>query len=76
MVTFGLTNAPAIFMEMIIRVFQNFLDSFVIVFIDDILGYSKADDEHDEHLRRIMLVLREPKLFAKFSKYEFSKYEF
>ena len=69
--SFGLTNAPAVFMELMNRVFQDFLDSFVIVFIDDILVYSKTNDEHAEHLRKVLLVLCEQKLYAKFSKCKF-----
>ena len=71
MMSFGLTNAPTVFMELMNRVFQDFLDSFVIVFIDDILVYSKTNDEHAEHLRKVLLVLRKQRLYAKFSKCEF-----
>ena len=69
--SFGLTNAPAVFMELMNRVFKECLDSFVIVFIDDILIYSKTDLEHQEHLRKSLTILRENKLYAKFSKCEF-----
>ena len=69
--SFGLTNAPAVFMELMTRVFQDILDSFVIVFIDDILVYSKTNDEHVEHLRKVWMVLREQRLYAKFSKCQF-----
>ena len=69
--SFGLTNAPAVFMELTNRVFKECLDTFVIVFIDDILIYSKTDEEHQKHLRKGLTILRENKLYAKFSKYEF-----
>ena len=69
--SFGLTNATAVFMELINRVFQDFLDSFVIVFIDDILVYSKTNDEHVEYVRKVLLVLREQRQYAKFSKCQF-----
>ncbi|KAL4030283.1 hypothetical protein IC575_008519 [Cucumis melo] len=52
--SFGLTNAPAVFMDLMNRVFREFLDTFVIVFIDDILIYSKTEAEHEEHLRRVL----------------------
>ncbi|KAL0540223.1 hypothetical protein IC582_024456 [Cucumis melo] len=66
--SFGLTNAPAVFMDLINRVFREFLDTFVIVFIDDILIYSKTEAEHEEHLRMVLQTLQDKKLFAKFSK--------
>ena len=65
--SFDLTNAPAVFMELMNRVFKECIDSFVIVFIDDILIYSKTDLEHQEHLRKALTILRENKLYAKFS---------
>ena len=68
---FGLTNAPAYFMNMMNKVFMDFLDKFVVVFIDDILIYSKSHKEHEEHLRLVLQRLREHKLYAKFSKCEF-----
>nr|GFA79396.1 putative reverse transcriptase domain-containing protein [Tanacetum cinerariifolium] len=68
---FGLTNAPAVFMDLINRVCKPYLDKFVIVFIDDILIYSKDEKEHEEHLRRILKFLKKEELYAKFSKYEF-----
>ncbi|KAL0534735.1 hypothetical protein IC582_029028 [Cucumis melo] len=68
---FGLTNAPAVFMDLMNRVFKDFLDSFVIVFIDDILIYSKTEAEHEEHLHQVLETLRANKLYAKFSKCEF-----
>jgi hypothetical protein len=67
---FGLTNAPSYFMNMMNKVFMEFLDKFVIVFFDDILIYSKSNEEHEKHLRLIMEKLREHKLYAKFSKCE------
>ena len=69
--SFGLTNAPAAFMDLMNRVFKPFLDRFVIVFIDDILMYSHSREEHQEHLRVVLETLRAHKLFAKFSKCEF-----
>ncbi|KAA0059807.1 pol protein [Cucumis melo var. makuwa] len=69
--SFGLTNAPAVFMDLMNRVFREFLDTFVIVFIDDILIYSKTEAEHEEHLRLVLQTLRDNKLYAKFSKCEF-----
>ena len=68
---FGLTNALAVFMELMNRVFKEYLDTFVIVFIDDILVYSRTDQEHQMHLRKALTVLRENRLYAKFSKCEF-----
>jgi len=69
--SFGLTNALAAFMDLMNRVFRNFLDSFVIVFIDDILIYSKSEDDHMNHLRIVLQVLKDYQLYAKFSKCEF-----
>ena len=69
--SFGLTNAPAAFMDLMNRVFRPFLDQFVIVFIDDILVYSKSEAEHAKHLRFVLQTLRDHRLYAKFSKYEF-----
>ncbi|CAH1451843.1 unnamed protein product [Lactuca virosa] len=68
---FGLTNAPAAFMDLMNRVCRPFLDSFVIVFINDILIYSKSKEEHTQHLRQILGTLRAEKLYAKFSKCDF-----
>ncbi|KAK1684707.1 hypothetical protein QYE76_045555 [Lolium multiflorum] len=70
-VPFGLTNAPAIFMNLMNKIFMHYLDKFVIVFIDDILIYSKNKAEHAEHLRLVLQTLREHQLYAKFSKCEF-----
>ncbi|KAL4010607.1 hypothetical protein IC575_030109 [Cucumis melo] len=69
--SFGLTNAPAVFMDLMNRVFREFLDTFVIVFIVDILIYSKTEAEHEEHLRMVLETLWDNKLYAKFSKCEF-----
>ena len=68
---FGLTNAPAVFMEMMNKVFMEYLDRFVVVFIDDILIYSRSREEHEEHLRIALGVLRQHQLYAKFSKCSF-----
>ncbi|GJY80555.1 putative nucleotidyltransferase, ribonuclease H, partial [Tanacetum coccineum] len=68
---FGLTNAPTIFMDLMNSVCRSYLDKFVIVFIDDILIYSKTREEHVEHLRLVLELLKKEKLYAKFSKCEF-----
>ncbi|KAE8723570.1 Detected protein of unknown function [Hibiscus syriacus] len=68
---FGLTNAPAAFMDLMNRVFRPYLDQFVVVFIDDILIYSRTEAEHDEHLKIVLRTLREHRLYAKLSKCEF-----
>nr|GFC83299.1 putative reverse transcriptase domain-containing protein [Tanacetum cinerariifolium] len=75
---FGLTNAPAVFIDLMNRVCKPYLDKFVIVFIDDILIYSKDEKEHEEHLKAILELLKKEELYAKFSKYEFwiSKVQF
>jgi hypothetical protein len=67
----GLTNAPAYFMYMMNKVFMEYLDKFVVVFIDDILVYSRNEEEHEGHLRLVLQKLRGHKLYAKLSKCEF-----
>nr|GFB54676.1 putative reverse transcriptase domain-containing protein [Tanacetum cinerariifolium] len=68
---FGLTNAPAVFMDLMNQVCKPYLDKFMIVFIDDILIYSKDEKEHEEHLKVILELLKKEELYAKFSKCEF-----
>jgi hypothetical protein len=68
---FGLTNAPAYFMYLMNKVSMEYLDKFVVVFIDDILIFSKTEEEHEKHLRLVLEKLISNKLYAKFSKYEF-----
>eukprot|EP00253_Pinus_taeda_P017986 PITA_17986 len=72
---FGLTNAPATFMCLMNNIFHQYLDRFVLIFIDDILVYSRTMEEHQEHLRRVLQTLREHQLYAKFSKCDFFKEE-
>ena len=67
----GLTNAPATFMDLMNRVFHPYLDQYVVVFIDDILVYSKDAQEHEQNLRIVLQILREKKLFAKLSECDF-----
>jgi hypothetical protein len=71
MMSFGLTDAPAYFMNLMNRVFMEELDKFVVVFIDDILVYSHSEEEHAQHLRVILEKFRSHQLYAKFSKCEF-----
>ncbi|KAA3473655.1 RNA-directed DNA polymerase-like protein [Gossypium australe] len=68
---FSLTNAPAVFLDLMNRIFRLYLDRVVVVFIDDILVYSRDQNEHAEHLRIVLQTLREKQLYAKFSKCEF-----
>ena len=68
---FRLTNAPTTFMDLMNRVFKPYLDKFVIIFIDDILIYSKSQAEHEGHLRTVLQTLSEHELYAKLSKCDF-----
>ena len=68
---FGLTNAPAIFMDYMNRIFRPWLDKFIVVFIDDILIYSRNREDHADHLRVVLDVLKEHQLYGKLSKCEF-----
>ena len=70
---FGLTNAPATFMCLMNSILSNYLDKFVVVFIDDILIYSKNEQEHKEHLKIILQVIREQQLYKKFIIYDLFK---
>jgi hypothetical protein len=69
--SFGLTNTPAYFMYLMNKVFMEYLDKFVVVFIDDILIFSKTEEEQEKHLRLVLEKLRSNQLYAKFSKCEF-----
>jgi hypothetical protein len=69
--SYGLTNAPTYFMYLLNKVFMEYLDKFVVVFIDDILIFSKTEEEHEKHIRLVLQKLRSNLLYAKFSKYEF-----
>jgi hypothetical protein len=69
--SFGLTNVPSYFMYLMNKVFMEYLDKFVVVFIDDILIFSKMEEEHEKHLRLVLEKLRSNKLYAKFSKCKF-----
>ena len=73
--SFGLTNAPATFQGVMNRIFQQHLGKFVLVYLDDILVFSKTQEEHLEHLRKVFEILRENKLFAKLTKCRFAKSE-
>ena len=68
---FGLTNAPTAFMDLMHRIFQPYLDQFVVVFVDDTLIYSLLEWEHEYHLRMVLQLLRDHQLYTKFSKCEF-----
>jgi len=68
---FGVTNASTLFMDYMNMIFRPFLDKFVVIFIDDILIYSKTHEEHAEHLRIVFGILREKQLYAKLSKCDF-----
>jgi hypothetical protein len=69
--SFGLTNAPTYFMNLINKVFMEYLDQFVVVFIDDILVYSQNEETHEDHLRLVLQKLRENQSYGKFSKCDF-----
>ena len=71
--SFGLTNAPSTFMQLMNSIFMEYLDKFVVIFIDDILIFSKCAEEHADHIRLVLQKLRENQLYAKFSKCEFWK---
>ena len=68
---FGVTNAPVVFMDLMHKVFQKYVDRFIIVFIEDVLVYSKSEEEHEGPLRRALQCLRDEALYAKLSKCEF-----
>ena len=68
---FGLINAPVAFIDLMNRVFKEYLDQFMIMFIDDIFIYSKTKEKHAKHLRSVLGILRDQQLYTKFSKYEF-----
>ena len=70
MMSFGLTNAPTAFMDLMHRVFQPYLDQFVMIFVDDILIYFPSEEEHEDHLRVVLQRLRDH-LYAKFNKCKF-----
>jgi hypothetical protein len=70
-VSFGPSNAPVVFMFLMNGVFRDYLDKFVIVFLDDILVYSKSEEEHEQHLRQVLQVLRGHQMYAKLSKCSF-----
>ena len=70
-IPFGFTNAPAVFMALMNKVFVQYLDQLTVVFIDDVLVYSKCKEEHEEHLRTSLQLLRDNQLYAKLSKCEF-----
>jgi hypothetical protein len=69
--SFGLTNAPTFFMYMMNNVFMDYLDKFVVVFVDDIPIYSQNEEDHEEHLRMVLQWLRDHQLYVKLSKCEF-----
>ena len=68
---FGLTNVPAAIIDLMNRVFSDYLDKFIIVFIDDIIVYSKNHEEHERYLKLVLQRLKKKKLYAKFSKCSF-----
>ena len=68
---FRLTNAPGVLIDLVHRVFQPYMDQFVVVFVDDILINSMSEEEHKDYLRIILQALRKHRLYTKFSKCEF-----
>jgi hypothetical protein len=68
LMSFGLTNSPVYFMYLMNKVFVEYLDKFIVVFIDDIIIFSKTEEEHEKHLRMVLEKLRSNQLYAKFSK--------
>lgn len=70
--SFGLINAPTTFMDFMNRVFKPYLDMFVIVFVYDILIYSRSEEKHANHIRIVLLTLKDRQVYAKFPKCEFS----
>ena len=70
-VPFGLSNTPVVFMCLMNGVFGDYFDKFVIFFLDDILVYSRSEEEHEKHLRMVLQVLREHRLYSKLSKCSF-----
>jgi hypothetical protein len=74
-IPFRLTNAPSMFMCLMNSIFSQYLDKSVVVFIDDIMVYSKMEEEHDEHLRIVLQTLRKHKLYTKFDKCDFYQKE-
>jgi hypothetical protein len=68
---FRLTNAPIVFLDLMNRIFQPYLDKSVVVFIDDILVYFNSYSKHEQHLKKVLQTLREHRLYAKLNKYEF-----
>jgi hypothetical protein len=70
-ISFGLSNAPAYFLYLMNKVFMKYLDKFVMIFIDNILIFSKTEEEHEKHLRMVLEKIRSNQLYAKFSKFEF-----
>jgi hypothetical protein len=69
--SFGLTNIPAYFMDLMNKVFMEYLDKFIVMIIDGILVYSKSEEEHEEHLHLVLQKLQDHRLYAKLSKCEF-----
>ena len=72
-IPFGLTNSPVAFMCLLNNIFKKYLDPFVLIFIDDVLIYSRREEEHQQNLRIMLQTLRDHQLYAKFEKYEFFK---